>query len=606
MAIVTSPPSISSKSVGHKASTQEGSSPLDGSTDNSVIEVQELEHVATSPPNYEDHYKDIDKDEGSDVFVVSMPGSNSPGQQRKNLFDNTPYFSNDDDSVQHVEINSENPVDLDPPSTLKNRTTFIELDDDEEEEEEVLKMDLRTPNETVDLNKEPPAEPTIGVDGDDVNGDADAPVSKEPKISKYEPTISSPENRGIVRTGASLSFMEMSPTKTKQSTKSKSPSCPRSRPNGDNSSDDDVEEVIDASKPVAPTLPLSPIPRRRDDEAKHIESKLGNIRLSDPLTPGSVRATRRKKRDSSRVNNIRLKELDEDEKKEWASVTKDVKKSTVLAVIKGARISLCGKDFACLRGQRWLNDEVLNSFFALINARNRAYFELLEKDALAEIESKGWTERNVGDDMDSDCKFTRCAELFEDDLEPGQSDSDNEAKAWAHEWTRPRTHVFNTFFFERYSQNGGLDYDGVKRWLRKAGKHIKDLDLILVPINLQNFHGVLAAIKLRSRMIVYMGSMQGKDSADVIGTLKQWLLSEVSDKMGDDVARRLNITNFKFTVNPLFVPRQTDSGSCGIFTSYLAGYLERGKYPDYDQSDIVTMRQRAVLFLKHGKLPEDL
>lgn len=308
-------------------------------------------------------------------------------------------------------------------------------------------------------------------------------------------------------------------------------------------------------------------------------SELSDRRPSSPSF-GSGSALFHESTENNQEANIRLRPLNEEELKECVSVTKNVKKSEVLAVIKEARISLCGRDFSCLRGCRWLNDEILNSFVALINARNREYFKQEDNEEIVE-HRPGWVE---DDGQKGDEHFSGCGQLF----------SSN----------RPRTHVFNTFFFERLKQNN-YDYNGVRRWLHKAGKHIRDLDLILIPINIHDFHWVLAAIDLKHRIFLYMDSMLKKDTADVIETLQNWLIDEVRSKIGDDVVKHLDIKSWKYSVNPLFIPQQTDGGSCGVFTLYLADYLELGKKPDYTQKNIAVMRQRAVLFLKNGKLPQE-
>lgn len=275
----------------------------------------------------------------------------------------------------------------------------------------------------------------------------------------------------------------------------------------------------------------------------------------------------------SRVENIRLRSVTKVEEREIASVTRNVLKKDILATVKEANIRLCGEDFSCLRGSRWLNDEVMNSFVGLINSRNCKYFH-----------------GRCGQDGENQPNFSREVEFESHDQIFVSS--------------RPRTHVFNTFFMARLSQND-YDYNGVRRWLKRAGKKIDQLDLILVPMNLSNLHWVLVGIDLRHRHFLYLDSMMGKDCGDSIETLKRWLADEISDKIDRATADKLNISQWRSLVNPSYLPRQLDGGSCGVFTLYMAEYLERGKRPDFIQDNITTMRQRTVLFLKHGALPCD-
>lgn len=280
-------------------------------------------------------------------------------------------------------------------------------------------------------------------------------------------------------------------------------------------------------------------------------------------------------------DNVRLRPLNEQEVAKVKSMTRNMwKKDVVLSIVEEARIKLRGDDFARLRGNRWLNDEVMNSFVALINARNRDFFKKEMKEKFAgfkashtiEYSSTSWPYA----DRQLSCAFFK--------------------------FPRPRTYVFNTFFFTRLVQ-GGYDYRGVRNWMRKAGHHVKDLDLILVPINLSNVRWVLVSIDLRSRLFTYMDFMSRQDSIGVLDSLKNWLVDEVRDKVGDDAVKKMDIEKWCTVMNPAYLPRQRHSGSCGIFALYTAECLERGKHPDFNERDILTMRQRTVLFLKNSYLP---
>lgn len=269
-----------------------------------------------------------------------------------------------------------------------------------------------------------------------------------------------------------------------------------------------------------------------------------------------------------RSRDIRFRMLNAEELAIVLSLTYRVPKQRVLARIEEANIELRGEDFGGLRGSRWLNDEIMNSFVSLINTRNRK-----NNDDKAEMsEEKRGFESSI------------CSE---------------KNALWR---SRPRSHIFNTFFFARLSQNG-YDYDGVKRWLKRVGLCIKQLDLILVPINVENYHWVLGGIDLRGKQFIYMDSTFGRDSCNAIGHLRKWLSDEVRDKHGAEEEKEMEISSWAEVINPAYLPRQKDGGSCGIFTLYMADYLERGQRPNFTQKDIMVLRRRTVLFLKEGRLP---
>lgn len=281
------------------------------------------------------------------------------------------------------------------------------------------------------------------------------------------------------------------------------------------------------------------------------------------------------------VQNIRLQPLTRNELYEVNSVTQGVRKNEPLAFIKNANIMLRGEDFACLRGCRWLNDEVMNSFMALINARNDKFHYGDDDTVMFDANRAG---EDSGSRVASKPDASRSYRLL-------------------FTMSRPRAHAFNTFFFARLTQGDGYDYRGVRRWLSRAGKDIGKLDLVLVPINLCQFHWVLAVIDLRNCQFIYFDSTFGRDDNNALDTLKTWLTDEVNDKIGKDRADEMRISEWRIIVNPTYLPRQRDSGSCGIFALYMAEYLERGVQPDFESHHIQTLRQRTVLFLKRGELP---
>lgn len=316
---------------------------------------------------------------------------------------------------------------------------------------------------------------------------------------------------------------------------------------------------------------------RRHIQFRREERQAGrDLTISPSATPSRSIGTRnsRLKRKRGNLDNIRLKELGDGEKAKFKSLTQGIAKGEVIAKVASANIVLCGRDIVRLRGRRWLNDEVVNAFSALINERSRAHFA-------AEDENDSVAGNDDDDDDEDECTV----------VETG-----------AVRLRRPRAYMFNSFFHTRVT-SGGYDYGGVRRWPKRAGVDIAALDLVLVPVNLNNYHWVLAAVDLRHMEFLYLDSMYGGDSLGVLKTLKRWLRDEVENNHGEARAQAMKIDEWTEVICPSYLPRQEDDGSCGVFTLFMADYLELGKMPDFSQSDIGVMRQRTVLFLKDGKLP---
>lgn len=276
--------------------------------------------------------------------------------------------------------------------------------------------------------------------------------------------------------------------------------------------------------------------------------------------------------DEKRINDIRFRSLTFEEMVRVSSLTTFVPKQSALSRIERANIVLKGKDFARLRASRWLNDEIMNSFVALINSRNERYVRSGSGSHNLGVKKYSITDSFLDDPLDI---FSR---------------------------KQSRTHVFNTFFFPRLTQKG-YDYSGVKRWLTHACLSILSLDLVLIPVHIENIHWVLTGMDMRAKRFLYLDSTYRTDTSDTIPILIKWLYDEVKDKHGEEVAEKMGIQDWGEQINPSYLPRQQDSGSCGIFTLFVADCLERGVCPNFTQRDIHNLRMRTDLFLDEGILP---
>lgn len=245
-----------------------------------------------------------------------------------------------------------------------------------------------------------------------------------------------------------------------------------------------------------------------------------------------------------------------------------------LSTIPSARITLRRRDFRLLRGTRWLNDEVINCYMALINDREERY----------------WTPVDAG----------------ERQREPG----------------RPRVYCFNTFFYTRLtSDKGGYDFQGVARWTKRAQVDILKLDILLVPVNLGNSHWVLSAIDMPRKDLYFLDSMHGRDKTRVVPTLRRWVEDEIRDKHGVGCVKQFSSDQWKVYHNKYrircdaskksdatvdrhaVVPRQRDHGSCGVYTSKMADCLALGTKMYFSHDTISLMRSRMALHLYSRVLP---
>lgn len=219
-----------------------------------------------------------------------------------------------------------------------------------------------------------------------------------------------------------------------------------------------------------------------------------------------------------------------------------------------ARVALDVSDFCRLRGTGWMNDEIMNSYVALLNWRN---------DDIRKARASG-------------------------------SSSLNGVQLLA---STRRTFCFNTYFFSRlWSARMGYDYDCCKRWGTKLGLSVGDVDLIIVPINLKSVHWVLAVIDIEKWTFQYCDSFLSSDPIDAIGTTRRWLKDEVQQQLGSDALDEMDIDGWQVLQND-GVPEQTDGGSCGVFSLLLADCLSLGLPATFGQRDMPVLRLRLAVDL---------
>ncbi|KAA8496817.1 Ubiquitin-like-specific protease ESD4 [Porphyridium purpureum] len=237
-----------------------------------------------------------------------------------------------------------------------------------------------------------------------------------------------------------------------------------------------------------------------------------------------------------------------------------------LVTVKAAKITLQREDMCRLRGSSWLNDELVNSYVALLNARNAARRE--------ENASCGHNSRP-------------CVQ---------------------------RVYCFTSFFYARLNATkAGYDYDGVRRWTTRAKVDVLSTDILLIPVNLGNTHWVLVSINMRRQSIHYLDSMSSPDSLSsfVMASLARWLDDEVNNKHPGATESGLNRAAGPWSCSSWprkvlrHLPRQRDGGSCGVFMLMFAESIEwqgHDREFDFNHSHIPALRQRVCLELLGERL----
>jgi len=237
------------------------------------------------------------------------------------------------------------------------------------------------------------------------------------------------------------------------------------------------------------------------------------------------------------------------------AVTADCSSAVAVRPVNKGRITLMLSDLQRLCGASWLDDELMNSFVALINDRDQMERRAAAADAIASASAEADASRT------------------------------------------PRTRMFNTFFYSRLSARVGCyDYSGVRKWGVKVGLDLEDVDTILVPINLMRTHWVLVAISVKDRKFHYYDSFGTLDTGGVVSTLRRWLDDEVRARLGADASAKWGVQSWPLA-DAAGLPEQFDGGSCGVFVLAAADCFSLGQPLAFAQEDMVTMRHRVALAL---------
>ncbi|KAH8742076.1 hypothetical protein FG386_003403 [Cryptosporidium ryanae] len=214
----------------------------------------------------------------------------------------------------------------------------------------------------------------------------------------------------------------------------------------------------------------------------------------------------------------------------------------IIAANKRANIELTVEDVQCLRPQRWLNDEVINFYFSLLQERNE--------------------------------KINDCG-------------------------SKPKIWFWNTFFYTRLTtdKNGdsGYCYSNVSRWTSRKKIDIFNYNLVLVPINTNNVHWTLGVVNFDEDYIMYLDSLGGTYQNHV-GCLKMSKIfydnmnRYIHDEHLDKKKKKFNRNIKHFTVFNDPVPQQQNGSDCGIFTCMFAECISDSRSFDFNVEFIDDIR----------------
>ncbi|GJN87836.1 hypothetical protein Rhopal_000791-T1 [Rhodotorula paludigena] len=211
------------------------------------------------------------------------------------------------------------------------------------------------------------------------------------------------------------------------------------------------------------------------------------------------------------------------------------------STIPGASAS--ARDMRRLKGQDWLNDELINYIGVLINNRSDA------------------------------------------------ADKDEKLRGEGEKRLR-KTFVFNSNFFTMFGEQG---FAKVKRWTRKFDTFEKDI--IIIPVNHNNNHWCCAAINLAQKRFEYYDSL-GRPRPFVYDRLRNWLAAEHKNRKKSEI----DLSDWEdYWLDD--VPQQNNANDCGMFTCMFMESLSREvDFFDFKQENMPYLREKMALQIDKREL----
>jgi Ulp1 family protease len=197
-------------------------------------------------------------------------------------------------------------------------------------------------------------------------------------------------------------------------------------------------------------------------------------------------------------------------------------------------VDLTRGQLQCLRPGEWLNDEVINFYYKLLQERS-----------------------NMGVSGGLKCWFP------------------------------------NSFFWPKLSGKNSKEYSykEVRRWTIKAKVDIFQLECVVFPMNIGETHWAMGAIDLRARGFRYFDSMLSRPPPNFVAFLRRYVGDEHSAKKGRPLE---GVDEWELLPAEGLVPQQRNGYDCGVFTCCFGEYFSESKPFSFDQADMPDLRLRLA------------
>jgi len=215
-----------------------------------------------------------------------------------------------------------------------------------------------------------------------------------------------------------------------------------------------------------------------------------------------------------------------------------------LLIIDKFNIDLRGRDFYRFQEGVWLNDQIINFYFEMLNARDKRLFDKGER-------------------------------------------------------TR-RSYYMNSFFAAKLFGSGFAHTDGgVERWTKNID--VLSAEKIFIPINITLLHWYLIVVFVQSKLIIAYDSYKtGTYQAETYCELTKLWLKELSIQQNRKMV--LKEWTLLYEKNVVRAPVQKNDNDCGVFLLTFADYISDNLPLTFTQSHITTNRLRFAAMITQGEI----
>jgi len=186
------------------------------------------------------------------------------------------------------------------------------------------------------------------------------------------------------------------------------------------------------------------------------------------------------------------------------------------------KINMTIGKLSCLAEGSWLNDEVVNFYMSMLQARDRG------KIATANARS------GVGE-------------------------------------MQRASHYFSSFFIAKLLEQGSYNYALVRNWTKRFD--VFEMDKIFFPVNIANTHWTLIVAFMRTKRILYLDSLFG-DGRRYLNAVFDWIKDEgLERERRNRTVIKVNRTEWALIDGVEGMPSQTNGFDCAVFVCVNADFV---------------------------------